>query len=111
MSPSSNKSTVALRTNQYHDTELARNQSYVRAIPSRSGIAGFQPRARSLVTSKSLRGVPSGFVLSQASSPSNPTTSQINSASSRIEISSPQPTLMISGESRSEEHTSELQSP
>src|SRR5207244_13296899 len=96
MSPSLNKLTVALRTNQYHDTELARNHSYVRAIPSHSGIAGFQPRARSLVTSKSLRDVPSGFVVSQESSPSNPTTSQINSASSRIQMSSPQPTLLFS---------------
>src|SRR5437879_7071470 len=32
-------------------------------------------------------------------SPSKPTTSQINSASSRMETSVPEPTLMISGES------------
>src|SRR4029077_8397007 len=68
-------------------------------MPSRSLIVGVQPRARNLETSRSLRGVPSGFVLSQLNSPSKPTTSQINSASSSIEMSSPQPTLMISGES------------
>src|SRR5262245_32916390 len=68
-------------------------------MPFRNGIVGCQPRARILVTSKSFRGVPSGFVLSQTSSPSNSTTSQINSASSRMETSSPQPMLMISGES------------
>ena len=88
-----------LAIDQYHFTQLARNHSYVEATPFRNVIAGFQPRARSLVTSKSFRGVPSGLVVSQASSPLKPTTSQINSASSRIETSSPQPTLMISGES------------
>src|SRR2546427_4589106 len=88
-----------LAIDQYHFTQLARNHSYVEATPFRNVIAGFQPRARSLVTSKSFRGVPSGLVVSQASSPLKPTTSQINSASSRMEISSPQPTLMISGES------------
>src|SRR6516225_8656159 len=53
-------------------------------MPSRNGIVGSQPSARILVTSKSLRGVPSGFVLSQTSSPSKPITSQTNSANSRI---------------------------
>src|SRR5205807_7937307 len=82
-----------------HFTQLARNHSYVEATPFRNVIAGFQPSSRSFVTSKSFRGVPSGLLVSQASSPLKPTTSQINSASSRIETSSPQPTLMISGES------------
>ncbi len=68
-------------------------------MPSRNGIDGFQPRARSFETSKSFRGVPSGLVVSQARSPSKLTTAQINSASSRIEMSSPHPTLMISEES------------
>src|SRR5437667_383356 len=68
-------------------------------MPFRSGIVGCQPSLRILVTSKSLRGVPSGFVLSQTSLPSKPTTSQTNSASSRMVTSSPQPMLMISGES------------
>ena len=52
-----------------------------------------------LETSRSLRGAPSGFVLSQLRSPLKPTTSQINSASSRMEMSSPHPTLIISGAS------------
>src|SRR5436305_174658 len=68
-------------------------------MPSRSGIIGVHPSLRSLETSSSFRGVPSGFVLSQVNSPSKPSTCQISSASSRIEMSSPQPTLIISGES------------
>ena len=64
-----------------------------------SEIRARQPSALSFETSSSLRGVPSGLVASKASVPLKPTTSQISSASSRIEMSSPQPTLMISGES------------
>src|SRR5438445_8986965 len=45
-------------------TQFTRNHSYVRTIPSRNAIAGFQPRSRSFVTSKSFRGVPSVFVVS-----------------------------------------------
>src|SRR5438874_9395054 len=74
-----------------------RNHSYVRAMPSRNAIVCRQPSSCTFETSRSLRGVPSGFVVSQASSPLNPTMSQISSANSRIETSSPQPTLMISG--------------
>src|SRR4029079_6595845 len=77
--------------NDLLSARLARNQSEAWAMPSRNGIVGFQPSSRILVTSKSFRGVPSGFVLSQASSPRKPTTSQINSASSRMVTSSPQP--------------------
>src|SRR5919197_159628 len=80
-------------------TWFARNHPYVWAMPSRNDMDGFQSSSRSFVISRSFRGVPSGLVVSQASSPSKPTTSQISSASSRIEMSSPQPTLMISGES------------
>ena len=46
--------------------------------------------------SSSLRGVPSGLVASQRSSPSKPTTSAISSASSRIVTSVPEPMLMFS---------------
>src|SRR5947207_1344376 len=79
--------------------QFATNHSYVCAMPLRNGIVGCQPSARIFVASNSFRGVPSGLVLSQTSSPSNPTRSQINLASSPIVMSSPQPTLMISGES------------
>src|SRR5712691_9917104 len=82
-----------------HDATFFKNHSYVCAIPSRSEMVGRQPRFFSFVTSRSLRGVPSGLLVSQAKSPSKPTMSQISSANSRIEMSSPQPTLMISGES------------
>src|SRR5213082_3103598 len=82
-----------------HCAKFATNQSYVAFMPSCSVIAGLQPNARIFETSKSLRGVPSGLVVSQASWPSKPTTWQINSASSPMEMSSPQPTLIISGES------------
>src|SRR5207248_10635588 len=52
-----------------------------------------------LETSSSLRGVPSGFERSHVKSPRKPTTSRINSANSRMEMSSPQPILIISGAS------------
>src|SRR4029078_683443 len=70
--------------------------SYVSAIPSRNPTRGFHPSPSKRELSSSLRGVPSGFVVSKASSPLNPTTSQIVSASSRIVTSSPYPHFKIS---------------
>ena len=58
-------------------------------MPSRSGIFAFQPNELIFEMSRSLRGVPSGLARSQVSSPLKPTTSQINSASSRIVRSVP----------------------
>src|SRR4051812_30482734 len=45
-------------------------QRYVAPIPSRSEIFGVQPSASSRLTSRSLRGVPSGRVVSNRSVPS-----------------------------------------
>jgi hypothetical protein len=47
----------------------ARNPSYVDAMPSRKPMAGSQPRDFMRVTSRSLRGVPSGLEVSHSSSP------------------------------------------
>ena len=66
-------------------------------MPLRNEVFAFQPNDSIFDTSSSLRGVPSGFERSQARSPSKPTTPQINSANSRIVMSSPVPMLMISG--------------
>ena len=64
------------------------------AIPSLSEIAGSQPSDLTLVTSRTLRGVPSGFEESQAISPSKPANSATSSASALIVRSSPVPILM-----------------
>ena len=74
-----------------------KDHSYVHAIPSRREIVWRHPRSDNFETSRSLRGVPLGLLASQARLPSNPTTSQINSANSRMDTFSPQPTLIFRG--------------
>src|ERR1700730_8366620 len=72
---------------------------YVCSIPSRNDTRGVQPSFCKRVVSNSFLGVPSGLLGSKISSPLKPTTSDTIPASSRIVTSSPQPTLITSGES------------
>ena len=71
----------------------------VEAIPSLNVIAGSQPSDLTFVTSRTLRGVPSGFDESQAISPLKPASSATNSANSLIVRSSPLPILRWTSES------------
>ena len=64
-------------------------------MPVSKSIPGFQPRAKIRVLSISLRGVPSGLVVSQMISPAKPTMRRTSSASALIVSSEPEPTLMI----------------
>src|SRR2546422_7308395 len=75
------------------------NQAYVARMPSLKLMVGRQPRAKMRVQSTRLRGVPSGFGGSNTMFPAKPTTSLINRAKSRIEMSLPLPMLMISASS------------
>src|SRR5690606_5093392 len=54
--------------------------AYVAAIPSRSPVLAVHPSAWRRRTSTSLRGVPSGLVVSKLNVPLKPTTSAISSA-------------------------------
>ena len=65
-------------------------------IPSSKPIDGDQPSERSFVTSSTLRGVPSGLPMSNASSAAGYTMSRTGSASVRMLQSWPVPTLMWS---------------
>ena len=64
-----------------------------REHPSSRPIFAFQPRLASRPTSRSLRGVPSGFVSSNTMRPVKPVTSAISSANWPMVTSAPQPTL------------------
>src|SRR5690606_20313168 len=75
---------------------FSRYQAWVDSIPAGRPIRWRQPSAWSLPTSRSLRGVPSGFVRSYSIVPSKPTIERISSASSAIEMSSPTPTFTSS---------------
>ena len=69
-------------------------------MPPRAACSACQPSARILPTSSSLRGVPSGLLRSNTNVPRKPTIVSDQLARARaIVTSSPQPTLMISGES------------
>ena len=63
------------------------------AIPSSIRSSVSNRGSFSLLTSSSLRGVPSGFDVSVVMPPRKPTTLAIREASSKIVISVPQPTL------------------
>ena len=67
-----------------------------RGCRSRDRSFAVQPSSLSLVTSSTLRGVPSGFEVSNRSVASGYTMSRTISARSRIEVSTPVPTLMCS---------------
>ena len=71
-----------------------RYHSYKRWIPSSISTLWCQPKLCSLLTSVSLRSVPSGFDASQRSSPLKPISFLIFSATSRMDSSLPVPTLM-----------------
>ena len=74
----------------------SRNHLYVSVSPSRSAICGRQPSALIRDVSSSLRGVPSGLLVSCTMAPRKPTTSATISATSRMVMSSPTPTLIVS---------------
>src|SRR4029078_9042079 len=70
-----------------------RRSSYALRMPACRSIRALQPSAFMRETSSSLRGVPSGRVASNWISPSRPTVCKKISASSRIVMSVPVPTL------------------
>src|SRR4051812_4696695 len=66
---------------------------YAARNPSFGLVFAVQPRARSRDTSTTLRGMPSGLEVSYSYVPLQPATSATRSASSRMVMSSPVPTL------------------
>ena len=54
---------------EYYVYERARNHSYVRTKPTRNSTRGSQPRPRSFDESSPLKGIPSGLLRSNSSSP------------------------------------------